>query len=160
PLKAVLVPEDERPAVVTEAKQILGEIEPCPGKPPGARHLAEVHDDFIGATARDDAAEIPDGLPELGRLLDRPAIECPIIPDFRPAALAHGPQEGRHIGLLDPPRRRLPHWFRHIPWGRFSNRPVSSFEHLQGTNKERSSTDYTDFRRLFIGGGNLQSAKI
>ena len=74
--------------VVLELEEVLSEIKAAAGKPAGAGKTLEISDYLLRRGITDNAAEVPDCLPEQFRLLDGPLVQfvvtgkCGVVPVF------------------------------------------------------------------------------
>ena len=103
----VLAAEDQRVARAGRLQQVLGEIDLGVGEKLRARHLVAV-DQAARALVADDAAIIPDQVPEFGAVGDRPGVQLAVIFELEPVPLVGFGDEGHHLGLGHPLRARAP----------------------------------------------------
>jgi hypothetical protein len=103
---AALVKRDQRFAVTAMAQQVLREVQRTAGKPARTRHLTIIFQ-YRTRRAHVYAAEIGDGLPERGALIDGPAPQCRVIRRRE----AQRRSEARQIRGRDARRRGRPDRF-------------------------------------------------
>src|SRR3990172_4396755 len=106
--KTRLVPENERVAAVAASQQVLCEIEPRLGKPLRPRHALAVEQHGRTLFRRQYAAPVPGLAPELGRMLDAPAVEVLVALELYPVAARAVARELRDLSVFDRLRSRLP----------------------------------------------------
>src|SRR5258706_3283362 len=102
-LDLVFAPEHHRRGGIAPPQQILGEVEPRLRIPARARHPLPVHEDPRALRARAHARELPQRVPKLLRVLDRPKLEGRIVVESElPVAdrLAREPREVRFFYAL------------------------------------------------------------
>src|SRR5258708_934867 len=105
-LALVFAPERQRGRGVAPPQQILGEVEPRLRIPARARHTLAVHEDPRALRARAHARELPQRVPKLLRVLDRPTVEGRIVVESElPVAdrLAREPRDVRFFHELRRP---------------------------------------------------------
>ena len=95
----VLAAEDHRGLVVAAAQQVLGVVEPRLGEPLRAGHAVTVDQRVFAARLGDDAAEVPEGRPEIAGRADRPVVERRIVGEAHAVASFDEVGEGGQIGL-------------------------------------------------------------
>ncbi len=78
-LDLVFAPEHHRRGGVAPPQQVLGEVEPRLRVPARARHALAVHEDPPALRARAHARELPQRVPKLLGVLDRPTVEGRIV---------------------------------------------------------------------------------
>ena len=94
-----LAPEDDGGPIVAAEEEILCEVETRVRKPARPRHPIRVREDGVALRGRDDPAEVPDAVPERGRLRHRPGVQGRVVRRLDPVPLAH---EGREAGKPRP----------------------------------------------------------
>src|ERR1700738_1011974 len=80
-----LVAKDQRVALAGPAQQVLGKIEPGIGEEARTRHLVAINKRAL-AFFTDNAAEIPDELPEIRAVRDRPGVQCAKVLKLEPVS--------------------------------------------------------------------------
>jgi hypothetical protein len=105
---AIFAAPDQRGMIVLEMQQVLGEIQPLAGEPPGARHRVGVFEGDIIVVRGLEPAELPHGRPEMLGVIDAPAPQPLPVIDPRGQHAADAPHELRDLGALDALRGRLP----------------------------------------------------
>src|SRR6266853_882466 len=125
-LYLVFAPEHHRRGRVAPPQQVLGEVEPRLRIPARARHPLAVHEDPHALRARAHARELPQRVPELFGVLDRPTVEGRIVVESElPVAdrLARETGEVRFFYALGArlPERSFWHRGLLLPWGAHYN---------------------------------------
>jgi len=105
-----LVVEEERGRIALARQQVLGEIELRVGKEFRARHPVAIGENAFALLA-DDAAKIPDRVPEGFDMVDRPSMKRRVIREARAVPRRQMAHEGRHVAGGDAFGRRTPERF-------------------------------------------------
>ena len=84
--RSVLAAKDDCIRIVGASEQVLGEVQARIGKEAGAGHPLAIFEKPFALVA-DDAAEIPDEVPEGGTLVDRPGVQRAVIGEAPAGAL-------------------------------------------------------------------------
>ena len=118
PLRAVLIPEHQRFALVAIAKQVFGEVESRPDEPFWSEHgirrcdAVAANEDGPAVVVGGDAAKLPDFAPELLEVANRPIVQGFEICDGRRlrAGGANLRDESRQVRARDLLSGRRPQW--------------------------------------------------
>src|SRR5688572_22360719 len=100
-LDPILAPEHDGVRGTAVAQHIFGVVEPRLRKPLRSRHAGRIDHD-LAALFTPDRGKIPDRIPEIRAVLDRPAMQLGV------ARLAGELHEARELGLRRPLGRRGP----------------------------------------------------
>ena len=101
----VLATEHQCRTVVRDAQEVFGEVQASVGEEAGAGEVAgPVMGQHGGSGITDHAELVPRGLPEIGRMVDRPPVEFVVA-----AVDPHGPSEPvdpgpRYPGVVGDPQ--------------------------------------------------------
>src|SRR5260370_34167978 len=104
----VVTPDHHRRGGVAAPQQILGEVEPRLRIPARARHPLAVHQDPRALRARAHARELPQRVPKLLGVLDRPTVEGLIVVESELPVADRLARETREVRFFYALRARLP----------------------------------------------------
>src|SRR5438445_4782532 len=100
-LYLVFAPEHHRRGRIAPPQQVLGEVEPRLRIPSRARHAFTVHENPRALRARAHVRELPQRVPELLRMIDRPAVEGRIVVQPELPVADRLARETREVRFLD-----------------------------------------------------------
>src|SRR5260370_250832 len=107
-LDLVVAPEQHRRGRVATPQQVLGEVEPRLRIPARARHPVAVHQNPRALHARAHARELPQRIPELLGVLDRPIVEGRIVVESELPVADRLARETREVRFFYALGTRLP----------------------------------------------------
>jgi hypothetical protein len=108
------VPEDQRNAIVSIAKKVLGKVKLRAYEPMRAGHFVETVDDCFEAARVFDLTEFPERRPKRRDVVNGPLVKIVKGTEFSSLLLVDEADEARHVRVFDPFVRWFPERLFHV----------------------------------------------